>query len=114
MSAWYVFAALGVYPTIPGVGGFALDSPLFASATIHLGNGKTIKIEGDNASATNPYIQSVVLNGRPLQHTWVSYDDWGQGATLQFKLGGKPNKEWGTKPEDAPPSFTEGAEVQDK
>jgi predicted alpha-1,2-mannosidase len=114
MSAWYVFAALGVYPVIPGVGGFALDSPLFPSATIHLGNGKTIRIEGSNASARNPYIQSVRVNGQPYQHTWISYDTWSRGATLQFNLGGAPNKEWGTKPEDAPPSFAEGTEAQVK
>jgi predicted alpha-1,2-mannosidase len=107
MSAWYVFAALGVYPAIPAVGGFALDSPLFPRATIHLGNGKTLEIEGENASPTNPYIQSLRVNGKPFQHTWVSYDTWSRGATLQFKLGGAPNKEWGTKSEDAPPSFGE-------
>jgi len=114
MAAWYVFAALGVYPAIPGVGGFALGSPLFPSATMHLGNGKTLKIEGDNASASNPYIQSLRVNGKPSQHTWVSYDTWSQGATLQLKLGDTPNKEWGTKPEDAPPSFPEGGEAQGK
>jgi predicted alpha-1,2-mannosidase len=112
MSAWYVFAALGVYPAIPAVGGFALDSPLFPSATIYLGNGKTIKIEGENASASNPYIQSLRVNGKPFQHTWVSYDTWSRGATLQFKLGGAPNKQWGTNSEDAPPSFGEGVSRQ--
>ena len=43
MSAWYVFAALGAYPAIPGVGGLAFNSPLFPSATIHLGNGKIVR-----------------------------------------------------------------------
>jgi predicted alpha-1,2-mannosidase len=107
MSAWYVFAALGVYPAIPAVGGFALNSPLFPRATIHLGNGKAIEIEGENASASSPYLQSLMVNGQPYQHTWISYDTLSRGATLQFKLGETPNKEWGTKPEDAPPSFGE-------
>jgi putative alpha-1,2-mannosidase len=111
MSAWYVFAALGIYPVTPGVGGFALDSPLFPDATIHLGSGKTITIEGKNASASNPYVQSLSVNGKPYQQTWLNYDSWSQGATLRFQLEDAPNKEWGTKPEDAPPSFNEGDET---
>jgi putative alpha-1,2-mannosidase len=114
MSAWYVFAALGVYPAIPGVGGLALNSPLFPSATIRLANGKTIKIEGENASVSNPYVQSLSLNGKPSEKTWISYDALSRGATLQFKLGNTPNKDWGTKPEDAPPSFAEGTPASEK
>jgi putative alpha-1,2-mannosidase len=82
MSACHVFAAWGVYPANPAVEGFALDSPLFPSATIRPGNGKTIKIEGENAYTTNPYIQTLRVNGKPSKHTWVSYDTWNQGATL--------------------------------
>ena len=110
MSAWYVFAALGAYPAIPGVGGLALNSPLFPEATIQLGNGKLIKIEAENASAQNPYVQSLIVNGQPYEKTWLSYELLSQGTTLQFKLGNTANKEWGTKPEDAPPSFSEGME----
>ncbi|MGA3324649.1 MAG: GH92 family glycosyl hydrolase [Terriglobia bacterium] len=114
MSAWYVFAALGAYPAIPGVGGLALNSPLFSSATIHLGNGKIVKIEGENASDSNPYVQSLRVNGQPSEKTWIPYSTLSQGLTLQFKLGNTPNKEWGTKPEDAPPSFAQGMEAPGK
>ena len=113
-SAWYVFAALGVYPAIPGVGGLALNSPLFPSATIHLGNGKTVRIDGENASASNSYIQSLLVNGRPSEKTWLPYSTLSQGAILQFKLGNTPNKQWGTKPEDSPPSYSEGMEAAGK
>jgi predicted alpha-1,2-mannosidase len=114
MSAWYVFAALGGYPAIPGVGGLALNSPLFPAATIHLGNGKIVKVEGEDASASNPYIQSLLVNGKPSENTWIPYSMLSQGMTLQFKLGSTPNKQWGTKPEDAPPSFAEGTEAKGK
>jgi putative alpha-1,2-mannosidase len=114
MAAWYVFAALGAYPAIPGVGGLALNSPLFPTATIHLGNGKTITIEGENAADSNPYVQSLRVNGKPSEKTWLPYSVLSQGATLHFKLGNAPNKEWGTKPEDAPPSFAEGTPASGK
>jgi predicted alpha-1,2-mannosidase len=114
MSSWYVFSALGIYPAIPGVGGLALGSPLFPNATLHLGNGKTVRIEGAGASAANPYIQSFAVDGNPSGHTWVPYETFGQGATLRFELGAAPNKEWGTKPDDAPPSFTDGMTGRDQ
>jgi len=108
MSTWYVFSALGLYPAIPGVGGFCLHSPLFPSATIHLGNGKVVQILGENASATNPYVQSLKVNNKPYESTWITYETLSKGATLEFKLGNTPNKAWGSRPEDAPPSFLEG------
>ena len=114
MSAWYVFAALGIYPVTPGVGGFALDSPMFPSATVHLGNGRSIQIEGENAGADNPYVQSLIVNGKVYHRTWINYDSWSQGATLQFKLGPSPDKDWAAKPEDAPPSFNEGSAAEPK
>jgi len=110
MSAWYVFAALGAYPAIPGVGGLALNSPLFPEAAIQLGNGKLINIEAESASVQNPYVQSLTVNGRPYEKTWLSYDLLSHGATLRFKLGNTANKEWGTKPGDQPPSFSEGGD----
>ena len=36
-SAWAIFAQLGIYPEIPGVGGFALNSPIFPRVTLKLG-----------------------------------------------------------------------------
>ena len=110
MSAWYVFAALGAYPAIPGVGGLALNSPLFPAATIQLGNGSRVEIEAENAAAQNPYVLSLSVNGQPYEKTWLPYELLSRGATLRFKLGSLPNKDWGRKPEEAPPSFSEGSD----
>jgi putative alpha-1,2-mannosidase len=96
------------------VGGLALNSPLFPNEVLHLGNGKVVKIEGVNASTSNPYVQSLNVNGKPYESTWIPYETLEQGATLQFKLGATPNKQWGTKPDDAPPSFTEGMPAASK
>ncbi len=111
MSAWYVFATLGLYPGIPGVGGFCLNGPLFPSATFHLGNGRVVSVLGENASATNPYVQSLRLNNAPYTGTWLTFEALSKGATLHFRFGEAPNKAWGSRPEDAPPSFLEGMTV---
>ncbi len=53
LSSWYVFAAIGLYPEIPGVGGFVTGSPLFTTVTIHLAGGHTLQINAPAASDEN-------------------------------------------------------------
>lgn len=31
MGAWYIFACIGLYPEIPGIGGFTINTPIFSS-----------------------------------------------------------------------------------
>jgi predicted alpha-1,2-mannosidase len=104
LSSWYVFSALGLYPEIPGVAGFTVGSPIFPKAAIHLENGRTIEISGQNASATTPYVQTLLVNGKPYESPWIPWNLLSEGGTLSFALGDKPSK-WGSDPTKAPPSF---------
>ena len=79
---------------------------LFDKATIHLGNGKDLKIVALNNSTANLYIQSASLNGKPWNKPWFSHSDIADGGELVLKMGPRPNKEWGGSPGDAPPSMT--------
>ena len=110
-SSWIVFAAIGSYPIIPGVGGFALNSPLFPDIKIRLKGGRQLHIVGRGASAATPYVQGLWLNGRPYDSTWLPYERITRGATLRFELGGTPNMKWATAPTAAPPSFNEGMDA---
>ena len=101
MGGWYVFACMGMYPQIPGVGGFALNTPIFNDITSHLGNGNDIRIKG--GSEKNIYTSSLKLNGEPHNSTWVDWADLENGATLDFATSAKPGSKWGT--EQLPPSF---------
>jgi len=98
MSSWYVFAAMGLYPEIPGVAGFVLGSPLFPSLTIHLGNGHRLQIIGqgiDGPPSSMPYVQNLSLNGRNYTSAWLPFAALEHGATLQFVLYNSPNLTWG-------------------
>ncbi|HWX18675.1 MAG TPA: GH92 family glycosyl hydrolase [Candidatus Binatia bacterium] len=110
LSSWYVFSALGLYPLVPGVGGFVLGSPMFPSAVINLENGRQITIEGINASPQNCYVQSFTLNGASTTSLWLPFAAIRNGANLVFTLGGTPSN-WGTGPADVPPSFDDNALV---
>ena len=104
LSSWYVFSALGLYPEIPGVAGFAVGSPVFPLATLHLDNGKSIRIIGRSAALSRPFVQSLKLNGLAHESPWVSWSALSEGGVLEFDLGDQPSR-WGTDPENAPPSF---------
>jgi len=60
-----------------------------------------------HVSAQNKYIQSATLNGRPLGKPWFRHQDIANGGTLVLEMGDRPNKQWGSAPEDTPPSMSE-------
>jgi predicted alpha-1,2-mannosidase len=105
MSAWYVWSAMGLYPQNPAVRRLDVGSPLFTSVVIHSpANGPTIDVEAPNASASTPYVQGLRVNGQPTQNTWIDVP-MHANVRLDFDLGVQPNKQWGTAPENAPPSY---------
>ncbi len=90
-SAWYVFSALGFYPVCPASDEYALGSPLFDEAQIHLENGQTIRIEARNNSDENRYIGSMTFDGEPWQKTLIRYSDLVRGADLCFEMQSEPD-----------------------
>ena len=58
-SAWYVFSSLGFYPLVMGGGEYAVGSPLFTKATVHLENGRDLVIKAPRNSARNVYVQGL-------------------------------------------------------
>ncbi|HEY4003494.1 MAG TPA: GH92 family glycosyl hydrolase [Candidatus Xenobia bacterium] len=101
MSAWYVMSALGFYPVCPGQPIYAVGSPLFSRAVLHLPNSKDFTV---STAGSGPYIQSATLDGTPWTHPWFSQDDLSKGGELHLVMGPRPNRDWGNAPEDAPPS----------
>ena len=105
-SAWYVFSALGFYPVTPGVSQYVLGSPLFDKVTMRLQNGNIFTIEADNNSNENHYIQSLKLNKKNYNNTWIDYNDITKGGYLLFEMNAKPNKEFGVSKTSRPFSLT--------
>ena len=111
MSAWYILSAMGFYTVCPGTPVYVIGTPSFEKVTIRLDpqyyDGDTFVITAENVSEKNVYIQSAELNGNTLNKPWFKHSDIKNGGTLNFIMGPEPNKHWGSKPEDAPPSMTE-------
>ncbi|GJM63311.1 GH92 family glycosyl hydrolase [Persicobacter diffluens] len=95
MSAWYIFSAMGFYPSCPGDEQFVLGSPLFEEVSMQLGNGKTFTMKAHNQGASHVYVQSVKLNGKPLNRSYITAAEIQAGGLLEFEMSAKPNKKFG-------------------
>ncbi|RKE17453.1 putative alpha-1,2-mannosidase [Streptomyces sp. TLI_171] len=104
-SAWYVWAALGLYPSTPGVDTLAAHGPTFPSVVLHRPAGDITV----NTIGGGPYVQGLAVNGAATSHNYLRYPDVSGGATLDFTMGAAPSPVWGTGAGDVPPSFQDGA-----
>ena len=105
-SSQYIWEMLGLYPENPGSDTLLLSTPGFAHEQISLANGRTISVNAPKAS-TDYYAAGLKINGKPDQKLSTSYGSLSKGATLDWTLSSKPT-DWGTAPQDAPPSYSAG------
>jgi putative alpha-1,2-mannosidase len=82
MSAWYVWASLGLYPLVPGDPHYMLSMPAAKRSTLLLPSGKTLVIErrgrGDAARA-------VLRSGQALSSRRIEHAELMAGGTLVFE-----------------------------
>ncbi|HET7267115.1 MAG TPA: GH92 family glycosyl hydrolase [Oleiagrimonas sp.] len=104
MSSWYVWAALGMYPEIPGRAELVLGSPLFAHIEVHRPSGDVV-IDAPHAGAHTPYVQSLQVDGQSWSRPWLPASFARHGGHLEYTLGKTANHHWGNDPAKAPPSF---------
>ncbi|WP_068177420.1 GH92 family glycosyl hydrolase [Mycobacterium sp. UM_CSW] len=111
LSSWYVWAALGLYPSTPGTPILTVATPLFDRAVIALPQGGFIRISAPGASGPHrlKYIGGLSVDGEATDRTWIPERVVRDGGELKFSLAAYPNKAWGTAESSAPPSFGAGS-----
>ena len=102
MSAWGVFSAMGFYPATPASGCYVLGIPRFDQVTLNLDNGKQFTIKTKKLTPENCYVKSVKLNGKPLERSYITFDEIYNGGELEFTMTAKPDSPWATQPENCP------------
>ena len=85
-SAWYVFSALGFYPVCPGADEYAVGSPLFRKAVIHLENGREVVIEASENSPSKRYVSRMTVDGRAAEKPFLGWSELKEGATVSFDM----------------------------
>ncbi|HET8882027.1 MAG TPA: glycoside hydrolase domain-containing protein, partial [Solimonas sp.] len=101
MSAWWVLGALGLMPAIPGTDALLLSTPLFERATLSLPGGDLVI----RRSGSGDRVQSLRLDGTPLDRAWLRYADIAGGGRLDYTVGVDAG-DWGRDPRQAPPSYS--------
>jgi len=99
MSSWYVWAALGLYPVIPGRAELVVASPLFPRIDIRRG-ASSIRI---TAEGEGPYVRVLRVNGTVRDKPWLPASFVARGGRLDFRLAPAPDTQWGAAAADVPP-----------
>jgi putative alpha-1,2-mannosidase len=81
MSAWFIFSALGFYPLCPGKPEYTVGESFFPSITVHLPEGKTLRIE---RALSNTGTSSVAFNGQRVTTSTLSHTALMGGGHLWF------------------------------
>lgn len=95
MSAWYVLSAMGFYPVTPGVPRYALGTPHFDDIRLQQPGGRVLHIRAVGAEAGRFYVQSVRLNGTPIDlatRPWLLHSELLGGGELVFQMSDVPAK----------------------
>jgi len=107
LSAWYVWASLGIFP-VAGQSLYLINAPSFARSELRLGR-ELLIIDTKNFTEPEPggpvqYVQSVTFDGAPVERSWISARELHRGGRLSVELGPRPSA-WGTT--NRPPSVSE-------
>lgn len=94
MSAWFVFSSMGFYPIDPISGQYEIGTPMFKEVKMHVAGGKVFTVKAPKVSAENIYIQTVKLDGKPYDKSYITHDQIMNGSTLEFEMGNKPGPVW--------------------
>ena len=93
MSAWYVFASIGMYPLVVGEAVYDLFPPLFDKVTLHLGADRqttvVIRSKGSKGKLVdgkwvNGKCKRVTWNGKRLPNYQISVNQLKKGGELVF------------------------------
>jgi predicted alpha-1,2-mannosidase len=86
MSAWYILNSMGFYSYCPGKPFYSIGRPLFDEVNIRLENGKTFTVSVKNNASGHKHIQSVRLNGKPLDTMFFSHQELMEGGLLEISM----------------------------
>jgi len=105
MSAWQIFAALGIYPAAVGSDVYVVGSPLYGTVTVRREDGSRLVVDSAGQAHDAVYVAGVTLDGVPHERTWLSASELAATAELGFTMSTSPSS-WGTDENAVPPSLS--------
>jgi putative alpha-1,2-mannosidase len=83
ISAWLVFAMMGIYPDAQGFTDYLLFKPAFDEVTIHLQNGKSLQIV-NRKHDEDDYIKTIQFNGKKLDGFKIDHNIVSNGGKIEI------------------------------
>lgn len=105
LSAWYVWATLGLYPLIPGTPVVGVSTPAFDQVVVRPAGGRATRIL---RSGSGLHVTDVLVDGASRSRTWLRLGPGSRPARVEVVTTDDPAPAWGTGPADAPPSYPPG------
>jgi predicted alpha-1,2-mannosidase len=112
LSAWYVFANLGIAPMIQGTANLLVTAPMFDEITLSsVGSDRVYQINAPGVSDGKKYTTGLAVDGKAQSKSWVGEEFARTGGTLDFTMAAKAGT-WGTGADDVPPSYGDGIDAR--
>ncbi len=89
MSAWYVFATIGLYPLVPSTGTYVLVPPSVRRTVLRQPGGAPTVIEVADGS-TGAYVASVTVDGSPWTSVSIPHEVVVAASRIVFTLSEEP------------------------
>jgi predicted alpha-1,2-mannosidase len=88
LSAWYIFAATGLFPRA-GSDVYFVGSPIFARATLKLPGGDLV-IDAPGAGPRTRFVNALTWQGVPRERLRLSHGELARGGTLHLTMHDAP------------------------
>jgi predicted alpha-1,2-mannosidase len=105
LSAWYVWASMGLYPVTPGTATVAIGVPAFTRVTVRSTRGGVTRIV---RTGSGSHVSGVTLDGVARHSTWLALTSRRSLRRISISTSPASQPPWGTDASDAPPSYPVG------
>ena len=112
MSAWHLFATLGIYPTAVGSPHYSIGSPLYGSVTLRRPGRPDLVVRAESQSRKAIHVAALSVDGKPHERAFLGHEEMSTASELVFTMSEAPT-EWGSGAEAVPPSMSEDVSVPD-
>jgi len=90
MSAWWIFATIGLYPLVPASGSYLLLPPAVERTVLRPRGGSPITLVVTNPDEGGRYIRRVLVDGVEWHDVSIDHARLVAGATVEFELSETP------------------------
>lgn len=102
LSAWYVWASLGLYPLTPGTPAVGVARPVFTEVVVRPSRGSATRIErrGDDA-----HVRGLRVDGAPRSASWMWWGPHSRPRRVVVTTTAAAEPSWATALDAVPPSY---------